>query len=271
MIPVDDDFPEDKTLVMVTRRGVIKRTGLDEYRPTRRGGKIALDLEEGDELIFVACTDGGSDVLIATRDGQAARFAEGKARVMGRTAAGVIGIRLVGDDEVIGAAILERDEAWNEAHRLVTITAGGFGKRMEPSEFEPKGRAIQGVICHRLTEKTGPLIGIAVVCEDDDVMMITSSGTVIRTPASGIPVYGRSAAGVIVMRLGEEDSIGNIAIASSQAAGDEEGAEPSADAEEISETTEETDGTEDDNMDDDGMEDDTSDDMPETDGGGDAP
>ena len=217
MIPVDDDFPAEKTLVMVTKHGIIKRTALDEYKPTRKGGEIALDLEEGDELIFVACTDGSSDVLIATRSGQAARFAETKARTMGRTAGGVIGIRLVGGDEVIGAAILERDAAWNEAHQLLTITERGFGKRMDPSEFEPKGRALQGVMCHRLTEKTGALVGLTVVTADDDVMMITSgSGTVIRTPSAGIPVYGRAASGVIVMRIGEDDAITNIAVVSAK-------------------------------------------------------
>ena len=213
MITVDDDFSEEKNLIMVTRGGIIKRTNLSEYRPTRKGGKIALTLDEGDELIFVACTEGESDVIIATRHGQAARFAEDRVRVMGRTAGGVIGVRLTGDDYVVGAATLYRDDAWNDAHKLMTITENGFGKRMDPRSFEPKGRAIMGVTCHNLSDKTGDLTGIAVVTDTDDVMMITSSGTVIRTPVSGIPAYGRTAGGVIVMRLSEGDKICNFALA----------------------------------------------------------
>ncbi|MGN1073345.1 MAG: DNA gyrase C-terminal beta-propeller domain-containing protein, partial [Eubacteriales bacterium] len=225
MIAVDDDFSDAQTLLMVTRRGTIKRTNLSEFRPNRKGGKIALTLEDGDELLFVAQTDGTADVLIATKDGQAARFAEERVRVMGRTASGVMGIRLVGDDEVAGAAVLYRDASWNETHRLLTITEGGFGKRMEPSAFEPKGRAIQGVTCHNLTDKTGRLAGIGVVTDTDDVMMITESGSVIRTPAAGIPVYGRTAAGVIVMRVGADDSICNIAIAAQESDSDGAGSD----------------------------------------------
>lgn len=225
MIAVDDDFSDTQTLLMVTRRGTIKRTNLSEFRPNRKGGKIALTLEDGDELLFVAQTDGTADVLIATKDGQAARFAEERVRVMGRTASGVMGIRLVGGDEVAGAAVLYRDASWNETHRLLTITEGGFGKRMEPSAFEPKGRAIQGVTCHNLTDKTGRLAGIGVVTDTDDVMMITESGSVIRTPAAGIPVYGRTAAGVIVMRVGADDSICNIAIAAQESDSDGAGSD----------------------------------------------
>jgi len=212
MITVDG-FSEEEALVMVTRRGIIKRTPLSEYEAHRKGGKIALTLDEGDELIFVAPTDGTKDIFIATRNAQAVRFTEDKVRLMGRTAGGVIGVKLVGDDEVIGAAILERDEAWNAEHSLLTITEKGFGKRMDPTLFEPKGRAIQGVTCHNLSDKTGPLCGVAIVTEDDDLMMITESGSVIRTPASGIPAYGRTAGGVIVMRLGEGDRICNVTVA----------------------------------------------------------
>jgi len=216
MIAVDGNFSEEETLVMVTRRGVIKRTALSEFQPHRKGGKLAITLEGDDELIFVAVTDGTGDVFIASRNGQAARFAEERVRVMGRSAGGVIGIRLQGDDEVVGAAILSRDPLWNEQHSILTITEGGFGKRMVPSVFEAKGRAIQGVCCHNITEKTGALCGVAVVTEDDDIMMITESGAVIRTPASGIPQYGRTAAGVIVMRLADGDRICNVTTAAQE-------------------------------------------------------
>lgn len=228
MIAVDDDFSEEQTLLMATKRGLVKRTNLAEYRPNRRGGKIALDLDEGDELIFVAVTDGEGDLLLASRNGQAARFAENRIRTVGRTAGGVIGIRLQDDDEAIGAVMLSRDPDWCETHSIVTITENGFGKRTNPTAFEPKGRAISGVACHNLNEKTGALCGIAVVTESDDLMMITTSGTVIRTPAAGIPVYGRTAGGVIVMRPGEGDAICNVTVAAQTDSSAEESAAESA-------------------------------------------
>ena len=209
MISLDtrDEDIWNETLVMVTRQGTVKRTAMTEFENNRRSGKIAIDLSEGDELIFVAKTDGEQDIFIATRDGSAARFAENRVSVMGRTAHGVIGIRLTGDDTVAGAAILSRDPVWNESHKIITVTENGFGKRMDAAAFEPKGRAIQGVICHGITEKTGRLSGISIAEETDDIMMITTSGTIVRTPVSGIPAYGRTASGVIVMRLSGEDKI----------------------------------------------------------------
>ena len=131
---------------------------------------------------------------------------------MGRSAAGVRGISLRDGDVVAGACILERDDAWAAENKLITITEGGFGKRMEPSEFEAKGRGIMGVIAQKVTEKTGLLCGIAVVKADEDIMMITNDGTIIRTPADGIPLYGRPAAGVIVMKLSDGAKLVNFAL-----------------------------------------------------------
>lgn len=199
-------------LVMVTERGVVKRTKLSEFRIQRKGGKIALTLEDGDRLKFVAHTKGQSDVMIATKNGYAARFSEDQVRSMGRSAAGVRGISLRDGDEVAGACIVERDEAWAAENKLITITEGGYGKRMEVSEFDPKGRGIMGVIAQKVTEKTGLLCGISVVKEDEDIMMITNDGTIIRTPADGIPLYGRPAAGVIVMKLSEDAKLVNFAL-----------------------------------------------------------
>ncbi len=216
MISLDtrDESLWEETLLMVTKYGIVKRTAMSEFENNRRTGKIAIDLDEGDELIFVARTTGDADVLIATKDGNAARFSESRVSVMGRTAHGVIGIRLVGDDEVAGAVILYRDPLWNEEHKIVTVTENGFGKRMDASVFEPKGRAIQGVICHGINEKTGRLAGISIVKETDDVMMITTAGTIVRTPVLGIPAYGRTASGVIVMRLVGDAHVRTIAIVS---------------------------------------------------------
>ncbi len=199
-------------LVMVTERGVVKRTKLSEFRIQRKGGKIALTLDDGDRLQFVAHTRGQSDVMIATKNGYAARFDENQVRCMGRSAGGVRGISLREGDLVAGACILERDEAWAAENKLITITEGGFGKRMEASEFEAKGRGIMGVIAQKITDKTGLLCGIAVVKSDEDIMMITNDGTIIRTPADGIPLYGRPAAGVIVMKLSDGAKLVNFAL-----------------------------------------------------------
>ena len=199
-------------LVMVTERGVVKRTKLSEFRIQRKGGKIALTLDDGDRLKFVAHTRGQSDVMIATKNGYAARFDENQVRCMGRSAGGVRGISLRDGDLVAGACIVERDEAWAAENKLITITEGGFGKRMEASEFEAKGRGIMGVIAQKITDKTGLLCGIAVVKADEDIMMITNDGTIIRTPADGIPLYGRPAAGVIVMKLSDGAKLVNFAL-----------------------------------------------------------
>ena len=178
----------------------------------RKGGKIALNLDEGDDLIFVALTHGKSDVMIATRGGLAARFDEERVSVMGRTARGVRGISLREGDAVAGACIVERTEGWAQENSLITITEGGFGKRMSPDEFEAKGRGIQGNIAQKITDKTGLLCGIAVVKEDEDLLMITEGGTMIRTPADGIPTYGRAASGVIVMKLADDSKLANFTV-----------------------------------------------------------
>ena len=220
------EFPADQYLLTVTRRGIVKRTSLDEYSNRRKGGKIALTLDEGDELIFVARTSGSDDLIITTRDGIGARFPEDKISVIGRTARGVRGISLREGDEVVGAVLVSRDAEWNETHKLLTVTENGFGKRVSVSDFEPKGRGIYGVIAHGLSDKTGKLVSAAITTDDDDLMMITQSGMIVRTPAADIPVYGRSASGVIVMRLSEGDTLRSFAIA--EKAEEEEGASEEA-------------------------------------------
>ncbi len=211
----DEEFDDKNYLVMVTQRGVVKRTRLSEFAIKRKGGKIALNLDDGDRLIFVGLTHGESDIMIATRKGLAARFEEGKVSVMGRSARGVRGISLRDGDEVAGACIIERGDEWAAENSLVTISEGGFGKKMSPNEFEAKGRGIQGMILQKLSGKTGDVCGIAVVRENEDLLMITNDGTMIRTPAADIPTYGRAAAGVIVMRLSGDKKIVNFALVES--------------------------------------------------------
>ena len=192
----------EKYLTMVTRQGIIKRTLLSEYEYQRRGGKIAIGLNEGDELVSVMLTHGVSDIIIATADGSAVRFTERGARTMGRTARGVIGIRLREGDYVAGVVAVD------DSKKLVTVTEKGYGKRTDFEDFRlMKSRGAYGVVCHNVSERTGRIAGIAAASDDDDLMMITDSGTIIRTPVKDIPVYSRSAAGVIVMRMSEGQSI----------------------------------------------------------------
>ena len=199
VIEVDNfDNSEDRFLTMVTKNGVLKRTKLSEFEYQRKGGKIAIGLDEGDELIGVLLTDGTKDIIIASASGNAVKFTEEGARTMGRTARGVIGIRLRGDDRVVGIVSAE------EGKHLLTITELGYGKRSEFDDFRlMKSRGGMGVTCHNVTDRTGRVVGISAVSEDDDIMIITEGGTIIRTPVDSIPVYGRSAAGVIVMRVTE--------------------------------------------------------------------
>ncbi len=199
------EFNESDYLVMVTKYGVVKKTLLSEYEYQRKGGKKALTLDESDELVFVMRTQGNSGLILATRHGSAVRFDEKNVRAMGRVARGVRGIKLRGDDYVCGVAVVDMTK------KLITITENGFGKKTEFSDFrEMKNRGGMGIVCHNLNEKTGLLAGISVVDDDNDIMMITDQGQMIRIPVSDVPTYSRSARGVIVMRLAEDQHIVNF-------------------------------------------------------------
>ncbi len=198
-------FSEDEYLFMVTRKGVVKKTDLSCFEYQRRGGKIAISLDFDDELSFVKHTMGNDGIIVATHNGMSARFEETDVRPMGRTARGVRGIRLSEDDYVVGATIVDNEKA------LITITENGFGKRCKFDNFTAHNRGVKGVTCHGLSDKTGKLAGISTVSDDDDIMLITTAGTIIRTPVSEIPFYSRAAGGVIVMRLSSDTSIVNFA------------------------------------------------------------
>ena len=201
-----DEFKEGEFLTMVTKRGVIKRTLLSEFEYQRKGGKIAISLDEDDELIFVRHTTGEESLIIATRNGLAVRFDENNVRCMGRGAHGVKGITLVGDDYVVGVAVVSEDK------KLLTVTENGMGKRTSFSDFRlMKNRGGKGVTCHNINEKTGKHAAIITVSEDDDIMLITNEGTIIRTNVSCINTYSRTATGVIIMRLSEGSFINNVA------------------------------------------------------------
>ena len=204
MISVNE-FTEGEYLTMVTKQGIIKKTLLKEYEYQRKGGKIAINLDEGDELLFVTKTNGEHELILATKEGNAVRFDEGEVRPMGRSARGVRGIKLKGEDYVVGVVNVEDNK------KLLTITENGFGKRTDFEDFRlMKNRGGSGVICHNLNEKTGLLAGIISVDENDDIMIITDSGIIIRTPSSDVSTYSRTASGVIVMRLEKGQKIVNV-------------------------------------------------------------
>ena len=198
-------FNEDEYLMMATRNGVIKRVAVKEFEYQRRGGKIAVDLDDGDSLDFVVKTGGEDEVILASHNGQAIRFKEDQARVMGRGARGVRGMTLGDGDYITGAAVVREDAM------LLSITENGYGKLTPFEEYSRHGRGGKGIVCHAITDKTGLLCGIAAVSMEDDVMMITNEGTMIRTPVSDIRVCGRPSQGVIVMRLSEDAHVVNFA------------------------------------------------------------
>ena len=198
-------FNDGEYLMMATRNGVIKRVAVKEFAFQRRGGKIAIDLDEGDSLDFVRKTGGGDQIILASHDGQAIRFCEDQARVMGRGARGVRGMTLGEGDYITGAAVVD------ECGMLLSITENGYGKLTPFAEYSTHGRGGKGIVCHAITEKTGKLCGIAAVSAEDDVMMITNEGTMIRTPVSEIRVCGRPSQGVIVMRMAAGAHVVNFA------------------------------------------------------------
>ncbi len=198
-------FADTEYLTMVTKQGVIKRTSLREFEYQRKGGKIALNLDEGDELVFVRRTQGECSIILATHNGMSVRFDEGNVRVMGRAARGVRGIRLDEGDFVTGVAVVD------DSRYLLTVTENGYGKLSPFDDFrEMKNRGGRGVTCQNTEGKYGALAGIASVSEDDDIMLITNLGQLIRTPAAEIRKCSRSAGGVIIMRLSEGQFIANF-------------------------------------------------------------
>jgi DNA gyrase subunit A len=201
------DF-NDGYLVMFTKAGIVKKTKLSEYRNPRAKGIIAVTLDEGDELIAVKKTAGSNDIIIGTKRGLAARFKEDDVRSVGRTARGVIGIRLGKDDEVVSANVVE------ERMSLLTVTEKGLGKRTEIGEYPVHGRGGKGVISIKVVERGGNAVGLLQVKNEDEVVLITNAGKLIRTVAGSISLLGRNTQGVKLMDLEAEDrivSIGRVA------------------------------------------------------------
>ena len=198
VIPIQN-FAEGKYLLMATKNGLIKKTALKEYDSSRKTGLQGITLKEDDELISVRLTDGQDNVVLVTRNGMCITFDEKDVRPIGRVSQGVIGIRLDEDDEVIGMeSVISGGKA-----TLLAITENGFGKRTELDEYRVQIRGGKGVVTYKITPKTGKLVGVRIATEEDDVMLITDTGTIIRINVKDISVLGRSTQGVTLMRTSD--------------------------------------------------------------------
>jgi DNA gyrase subunit A len=200
VVPVDE-FTDDRFLFTATRKGIVKKTVLSAYGNVRRDGIIALKITEGDDLIGAGLVDPGQDVMLATRNGQAVRFAEGDVRSMGRVSTGVKGVALREGDEAVEMVVLA-DEG-----TVLTVCQNGYGKRTSVDEYPRRSRGTMGVIDIKTTERNGPVVSCMLVEEDDEVMIVTQKGVMIRTPVEGINTVGRNTQGVRVINVDEGDHV----------------------------------------------------------------
>lgn len=206
IINVTKDQEADSYLFFATRQGVVKRTSVSEFANIRQSGLKALNLKEDDELINVFLTNGQADVIMGTKFGYSVRFAETDVRNMGRTATGVRGINLREGDQLVGATMIADDQ------EVLVLTEKGFGKRTPASEYPTKGRGGKGIKTLKVAEKNGSLAGLTTVSGDEDIMVITDTGVIIRTSVANISQTGRSTMGVKVMRLNDEAKIMTFAL-----------------------------------------------------------
>ena len=223
VIPINE-YKEDHYLFMATKSGIVKKSPIMEYANIRKTGLLAITLKENDELIEVKFTDNDQDVFLVTKNGQCIRFHETDVRSIGRTAMGVRGINLDGDDEVIGMQLNSQGEA------LLFVSENGMGKRTAMTEFTSQHRGGKGIRCYKITEKTGDVVGVKAVDEENEVMMITTEGVVIRMGVKGISMLGRNTSGVKLMNVDD-----NVIVASLAKVRDEEVEEESEISEEKTE------------------------------------
>jgi DNA gyrase subunit A len=199
------DFEAEAHVIMCTKRGTIKKARLVEFSNPRRTGIIAININEGDELIEAALTDGSNDIIIGTSGGKAVRFSETDVRPMGRTAAGVRGVMLKEGLEAVGMIVVREDST------ILTVTEKGYGKRSKVADFRRTRRGAQGVAALKTTEKTGPMVTIKEVKEADDLIIVTSHGVVIRQGVKQIRSMGRVTQGVRLIRLDPGDRVSDVA------------------------------------------------------------
>ena len=216
------EYTESHFVTLVTRKGTVKKTTLTEYanRRSRNKGIIAINVREGDELLDALLTDGSSDIMIAARNGRCCRFAESEIRAMGRNSSGVRGISIGEDDEVVGA-ICCGPESESTADTVLVVSENGYGKRSVPGDYRKTSRGAKGVKTIDITAKTGKLLAMKNVTEENDLMIITKSGLTIRMPVSEIRVAGRATQGVRLINIREGDSIAAVSSVAKEEAGEE--------------------------------------------------
>lgn len=206
ILPVRE-FKEGQYIVMATKEGIVKKTDLMEYSRPRASGIIAINLDDGDNLVSVRLTSGKDHIFISTKQGQSIRFEEEEARAIGRTARGVKGIELGKDDCVVSMEVLKQgDEA-----PILTVTTKGYGKRTAPDEYRVQGRGGSGTLTLKTTEKNGDVIGVLQVFETDDIMLVTDHGKVIRTQVKQVPIIGRNTQGVRLIQMDKDETVVSVA------------------------------------------------------------
>jgi DNA gyrase subunit A len=198
-------YDEGGYVVLSTKRGLIKKTDLESYSNPRRGGIIAINVRKGDELIGATRSSGQGEILVVSHHGKSIRFNESQVRPMGRAAAGVRGISTPGDDFAVGMELLR------PGHTILTVTENGFGKRSPLEDYREQNRGGQGIITIKTTARNGPVVGILQVSHEDEIMLITSAGKILRMHVKGIPIMGRNTQGVRLMEPGEDEKVVSIA------------------------------------------------------------
>ncbi|RUO81374.1 DNA gyrase subunit A [Idiomarina tyrosinivorans] len=200
------DYPEDKFVIMATRNGTVKKTPLTEYSRPRNGGIIALNLVEGDELIGVDITNGESEIMLFSDAGKVVRFDESQVRSMGRTATGVRGIRMEPEQHVV-SLIVPREYEDGQSAAILTVTENGFGKRTPIEDYPAKSRATKGVVSIKVSERNGAVVGAMEVIDDNQIMLISNKGTLVRTRVNEVSVVGRNTQGVRLIRTGDDELV----------------------------------------------------------------
>ena len=206
----DEDYINNNYIVLATKQGVIKKTSLEAYSRPRANGVIAITVREGDELLEAVMTNGHSEILLAGRKGRCCRFDETDARALGRTASGVRGINIDEDDEVIGMITYDPSAEDASAHSILVVSEHGYGKRSDFDEYRKTNRGGKGVKTLNITDKTGALVAIKNVTDENDLMIINRSGLTIRMAVSGIKVAGRATQGVKLINIKDGDSIAAV-------------------------------------------------------------
>jgi DNA gyrase subunit A len=202
----EEEYIKNHSIIMSTKGGQVKKTSLEAYSRPRRDGIIAINIKEGDSLLGAALTDGDSNIILANKKGRAIRFHESEAREMGRNTSGVRGMSLGKDNELVDMVVIKNT---HEA-TVLAISENGYGKRSYVEEYREQSRGGKGVITLKVTKKTGNLIALKEVSDNDDLMIITERGKVIRMQCKGIRTMGRNTQGVRIMRLDEEGKIGAV-------------------------------------------------------------